>query len=96
MHRAPRQRVEIGRQGRDQSLAFAGAHFRDAALMQHHATDQLLVKMPQTEHALAGFPYHSEGFRQQVVERFASGEARAKFGGLGPQLSVAQGHGSAF
>ena len=47
------QGVEVDGQGRDQRLAFAGAHLGDAAIVQHHAADQLDVEGPHAEHARA-------------------------------------------
>ena len=44
--------VEIDWRRGDQRLALAGAHFGDAALMEHDAPDQLDVEMPQTQSAL--------------------------------------------
>ena len=45
-------------------------------------------RMP--EHALAGFADDGKGFGQQVVERFALGEALAELVGLGAQLLVGE------
>src|SRR5208282_652074 len=45
VHPAPAQRVEVGGQRGSQRLAFAGAHFRDAALVKKHAADELDVKV---------------------------------------------------
>ena len=45
MRAASGQRVEIKRQGRDQSLAFARRHFGDAAAMQNHSADQLHIEV---------------------------------------------------
>ena len=45
MRAASGQRVEIKRQRRDQSLAFAGRHFRDPAAMQNDAADQLHIEV---------------------------------------------------
>src|SRR5207244_11266172 len=52
VHAAPRKRIEIDRQRRDQRLAFAGLHLRDPSLVQDHAADELYVEMPLTERAL--------------------------------------------
>ena len=62
------ERVQVAGQGGDQRLAFAGLHFGDLALVQHHAADQLHVEMAHVEHAAAGFADHGEGFDQEVVE----------------------------
>ena len=53
--------VEIRRQGRDQGLAFTGLHFRDRALVQHHAADQLHVIVPHAENAAAGLAHDGKG-----------------------------------
>ena len=39
MHAAASKRVEHGRQGGDQGLAFAGLHLGDLAAMKHHPAD---------------------------------------------------------
>ena len=70
---APAERVEINRQGRDQGFAFAGLHFRDRALMQHHAADQLHVEVAHVEYAAAGLAHHGESFHQNFVQNFVDG-----------------------
>src|SRR6187455_296246 len=54
MHAASGEGIEIDRHGGDQRLAFAGLHLSDAALMQHHAANQLHVEMTLAERALGG------------------------------------------
>jgi hypothetical protein len=71
VHALAFERVEVGRQRGDERLAFAGAHFRDLAQVQHHAADQLHVVMAHAEHAARGFAADGEGFGQKLVERFA-------------------------
>ena len=78
--------VQVGGQGGDERLAFAGLHLGDLAAVQHDAADQLHVEVPHVEHAAAGLADHREGLGQQVVERFAVGEPLAEFGGLLAQL----------
>ncbi len=68
MHAAPGERVEIDRESRHQGLAFAGLHFGDLALVQHHAADQLHVEVAHVEHAPSGFAHHREGFVQNLVQ----------------------------
>ena len=41
---APGERVEIDRQGADERLALAGGHFRDLAIVQSDAADELHVE----------------------------------------------------
>ena len=84
------ERVEIGRQRRDERLAFAGLHLGDLALVQYGAADQLHVEVPHVEHAPAGFADDGERLGQQVVERLAIGEALPELGGLAAQLLVGQ------
>ena len=67
----PDERVQVGRQRRDQRLAFAGLHLGDAAAVQHHAADELDVEVPHAEHAAPGLADEGERVGQQVVERLA-------------------------
>ena len=55
MHAAAGERIQIRGQSGDESLAFAGFHLGDFAFMQHHAADELHVKMPHSQLAAAGF-----------------------------------------
>ncbi len=90
MHALAGQGVQVHRQGRDQGLALAGAHFGNLALVQHHAADQLHVEMPHVQSAPAGFAHHRKGLRQQRVEFFALSQTALEFVGLGAQVRVAQ------
>ena len=74
---APRQCVEIGGKCCDQGLALARLHLGDAALMEDDAADQLDVEMPLAESPPRRLTDGREGFRQQVVERFAAGQTVA-------------------
>ena len=82
------QGVQIGRQGGDQRLSFAGDHFGDVAAMEHDAAHQLHVVVAQAEHAAAGLAADGERLDQQVVERFACGQPLAELDRLLPQLGV--------
>ena len=84
------ERVQVDGQRGDQGLALAGLHFRDLAVVQDHAADELDVEMALAEGAAAGLADHGEGFRQQVVQRRAIGQAGAEFRGLGGQSLVRQ------
>ncbi|MCG3173532.1 MAG: hypothetical protein GMKNLPBB_01729 [Myxococcota bacterium] len=84
------QGVEVTGQGGDQGLAFAGAHFRDAARVKHRAADQLDIKMPHVEDAASGLAADGEGLGQEIIELFALLDALAEFGGLGLKLGVGQ------
>ena len=48
------ERIEIGRKGGDEGLAFAGPHLGDGAFVQHHAADELHIEMALAERALGG------------------------------------------
>ena len=84
------ERVEIGRQRRDQRLALAGFHLGDLALVQDGAADELDVEVPHAQHALAGLA--NDGKRLDHQDRRASRllEPRSELGGLGAQLVVRQ------
>ncbi len=105
VHAVACQRIQVAGESGDQGFAFTGLHFGDLALVQHHAAYQLHVKMPHLQYPAAGLTHHGEGFGQNlaqhqlffrgaflgVVDAFqASGDAGAKFQGLGTQLVVRQ------
>ena len=85
MDAAAGERVEIDGKRRHQRLAFAGLHLGDAALMQHHAADQLHVEMALADGALGGLADGGEGFRDQILERGALFHPRAERFGAGAQ-----------
>ena len=68
MHALAGKRVQKGGQRGGQGFALAGAHFRDAALMQHDGAQQLHVEGALTQHAHGGFPHKRVGFRQNCVQ----------------------------
>ncbi len=82
------ERVEIDGQRGDQRLALAGAHLGDAAIVKHHAADELDVEGPHAEHAARGFAHGGEGRNEQVVERGAVGEVGAELIGAGGEFGV--------
>ena len=86
-----RQGVEVAGQNGDQGLAFAGLHFRDAALMEYDAAQNLHRVGLHAQHPPGGLPDGSEGLGQQVVQAFAPGVAVLEFGGLALQLRLGQG-----
>ena len=56
--------------------------------MQHHTAYQLHVEVAHTQHAFAGLTNYGKCLRHQGIERFAAGQAGAKFSGLGLQRLV--------
>ena len=82
------ERVEIDGERGDQRLAFAGAHLGDAAIVKHHAADELDVEGPHAEHAARGFAHGGEGRHEEIVERGAVGEIGAELVGAGGELGV--------
>jgi hypothetical protein len=84
------QRIEVRREGCDQRLAFAGPHFRDLAVVQPHAADELDVEVAHLEGPLAGLAHDGEGLRQDLVQRGAVGHLALELGGLAAQLVVGQ------
>ncbi|MCY1421916.1 hypothetical protein D9M71_375820 [compost metagenome] len=92
MHALAGQRVQIDRQGPHQSLALAGTHLGDLALVQRHTTDQLHIEVAHAHDPLARFTGHGECFREDLVERLALGQARLELLGLGLQLLIGKRH----
>ena len=68
MHALAGERVEIAGKRRDKGLAFAGAHLRDRAFMQHHAADQLDIEMPLPKDAARRLPHRGESWHEQILE----------------------------
>ncbi len=105
VHAVAGEGVEVAGERGDEGFAFAGLHFGDLALVQHHAADQLHVEVAHLHGAPAGLAHHGEGLGQNLIERFvlglldlfgvgdafeARGDARAEFGRFGPQLLVGE------
>ncbi|MPM28102.1 hypothetical protein SDC9_74621 [bioreactor metagenome] len=84
------QRVEIGGKSRDQGLALAGLHLRDAALMQHNAAHQLYAVGAKAQNAIRGLAHGGKCLRQDGVQRFAVCKTLLELGGLAPQFLVGQ------
>jgi len=90
VHTLARQRVQVGRQRGHQGLAFAGAHFGDLSVMQHHAAHQLDVEMAHAMHTLASLADNGKCLGQQGVESLAIGQALPELGSLAAQCVVGQ------
>ena len=97
------KRVQVQRHGGDERLAFAGGHFRDLALMEHDAADDLHVERDHVphelvaadlvgapDHAAAGVLHDGERLAHHGVERFALGVAVLELLRLGFQLLVGE------
>ena len=61
------QRVQVSRQRCGQGFTFTGTHFRDAALVEHHTTQQLNVEVTHAEYTLTRFAHDSKRFRDQAL-----------------------------
>ena len=70
VHAASAESIEIDRKRGDQRLAFAGLHFRNHALVLHHAANQLHVEMTHVEHTAAGLAHHGKSFYQDFIQNF--------------------------
>ena len=88
VHALAFERVQVDGQRGDQGLTFTGLHFRNAAPVQDHATDELYVEVPHVHHAAAGLATDGEGLGQHAVQAFAVGNALLEFDGFAAQLVV--------
>ena len=79
VHALAGQRIEVRRERGDERLAFARAHFRDIALMQDHAADQLHIEVALPERSTRCFAHGRECLRSQRVERFTLFNSGLKF-----------------
>ena len=58
--------------------------------MQGNAADHLHIEVPHLQDPLAGLTHNGKGFRQHVVQRFASSKALLELGRLGLQFGIRQ------
>ena len=86
----PGQGVQVGGQGGHQSLALAGLHLGDAALVEDDATDELYPVGLHAQHAPGRLPAGGEGLGQDVVQALAVGHALLELRRLGAELLVGQ------
>ena len=91
VHALAAECIQIRGQRRDERLAFAGAHFRDLAVVERDAAQELHVEMPHAERALAGLADDGERLREDVVERRPVSDPFPEFVGLGPKGLVGEG-----
>jgi hypothetical protein len=90
VHALAGQRVEVGRQGRDQGLALTGAHLGDVPAVQRGTAHDLHIEVTLAQGPLGRLADGGEGLGKQVVERLTVGQALAELAGHGPQFRVAQ------
>ena len=69
VHTLAFQGIQIHRQCGYQGFTFTGFHFGDVALVEHHAANQLHIKVAHTQHAAAGLAHQRKGIGQDVVQR---------------------------
>ena len=111
VHAVASQGVQVAGQGGHQRLALAGLHFRDFALVQHHAADQLYVEVTHLDRAPAGLAHHCEDLGKNLVQGLALGRLHRlgvsdsfepgrnplpELDGFGPQLVVGKPFGVLF
>ena len=86
------QGVQVKRQGRGKGFAFTRLHFRDFALVQYDATDELDIKRDHVPcqfvvadftgcaaEAAAGILHGCEGLGKNGIKRFAFGDTLLEF-----------------
>ncbi len=91
VHTLTGQRVEVGRQGRDQRLALTGLHLGDVAKMKGRAPHDLHIEMPLAQRAPRCLAHGGKGLGQQVVEGLPPvREPLAELVGHASQFTVGQ------
>ena len=91
VHALAAQRVKVGGQGGHQRFAFAGLHFRNAALVQNDAAHDLYGEVTHPQHPVGGLPAGGKGLRQDVLQRFALCQQPLQTGGFPLQRVVIHG-----
>jgi len=84
------ERVQVGRQRRDERLAFAGAHLGDLAFVQRDAADHLDVEVAHLQHPFRHFAHHREGLGEHIRSRGAGGDLLLELWSLRAQLVVGE------
>ena len=90
MHALAAERIQVTRQRRHQGFTLAGTHFRNFAVVQRHATDELHIEVAHAQRADAGFTAHCEGFGQQRVERLTVGNPLLELDRFSGQLLIGE------
>ena len=103
VHAVAGQRIQVAGQRCHQRFAFAGLHFGDLALVQHHAADQLHVEVAHLHRAPSRLAHHRKRLGQNLVQHLFLGRLdlvfvrdsfepgrnpRPKLGRLGLQLLI--------
>ncbi len=90
VHALARQRVEVGRKGRDERLALARPHLGDVAAVQEDPANELHVEGAQPERPPRCLAAVCKRFGQDVVEAFAGRHPFLQLGSLRLDSLVAQ------
>ena len=90
VHALARQRVQIGGQRGRQRFALAGAHLRDATLMQHNRAHQLHAEGSLSQRAVRALAHRRQRVDHQIVQRLALLQPLAEERRLPAQLRVRQ------
>ena len=83
------QCIQIGGQGGNQSVSFAGTHLSNTALMQDNTTDQLYPIMFHIQNTLGSLPDSGKGLGKNIIQRLPLGQTLFKLLRLFPQLFIA-------
>ena len=84
------KRVQVHGERGNERLAFAGPHFGNRALVQHHPADELHVEMPLAERSLCGLAHRRESLRENVVEISPVSDLLAEDVGPGSEFGITQ------
>ncbi len=84
----PGQRIQVGREGGNKRLSFAGAHLCDVAEMQGCTPHDLNVVVTLAQRAPGCFTNGCERLGHQIVEALPVGVARLELIGEAAQLVV--------
>ncbi len=90
VHAVAAERVEVGRQGRDEGLALAGLHLGDVALVQGRAAHELHLVVELAQRAAGRLADHRERLGQQVVEGLTVAVALFERVGERTQLGIGE------
>jgi hypothetical protein len=80
--------IQIDGKGGNKGFPFTCFHLCNCALMEYNAAEDLNVKVSHPESAPGYLPYHSKGFRKNIIERSACFKFLSEFFGFFSELFI--------
>ena len=90
VHTLAGEGIQVHRQGCHQGLAFTGAHFGNAALVEAHAADELHIKVAHAQDAAGSLAGHRKGLGQDIVQGLTVGQPLLELSSAASELVISK------